>query len=77
MFLIKPPFLAPPPGRLLTYGQIEKEKGSSKESKESKEGRRSKSEAGAQGLGQETDIEEGSARWEPLEDFQAGRQKEF
>jgi hypothetical protein len=74
MFLIKPPFLAPPPGRLLTYGQIEKEKGSSKESKE---GRRSQSEAGAQGLGQETDIEEGSARWEPLEDFQAGRQKEF
>jgi hypothetical protein len=71
MFLIKPPFLAPPPGRLLTYGQIEKEKGSSKES------RRSQSEAGAQGLGQETDIEEGSARWEPLEDFQAGRQKEF
>jgi hypothetical protein len=71
MFLIKPPFLAPPPGRLLTYGQIEKEKGSSKEA------RRSQSEASAQGLCQETDIEEGNASWEPLEDFQAGRQKEF
>ena len=60
MFLIKPPFSAPSPGRLLSYGQI-------KEKEDSKEARRSQSEAGAEGVCQE--LEKGIPR-QPSENFQ-------
>ena len=65
MFLIKPPFSAPSPGRLLSYGQI-------KEKEDSKEARRSQSEADAEGVCQE--LEKGTPR-QPRENFQVRQQE--